>query len=178
MHRIKVAAVIVTLSFLAACGSEDGTKDASPTVVESPSPTVAVQTAIPDGTYRTRPRTEQDLIALGLTTREIANAKHEEHWSKTIVYELRIKGDQFVLTAASDGREPIVADQGSFVVHGRTLDMTYYTAQPEYTMRFWVSDGELRLKLLQNPCKTYDAAECSDALVKAAYQALPFETVG
>ncbi len=184
MRRSRLAATIGTLVFLAACSSGSGQEGSSPTVPPggtsvTTSPTIAVQTAIPNGNYRTRPRTEKDLVALGLTRNQIDFARNvNELWKKTIVYELRIMGDQFVLTAASDGDPPIVADQGTFIVHGHTLDMIYYTdSQPEYTMRFWFSEGELRLKLLDNPCKKIDPDHCSDFLVKAAYQALPFEAV-
>ena len=183
MKQPRVGGAIGTLLFLAACSSGSGTSDASQVSISAPSsiassPSSAAQTAIPDGVYRTRPRTEQDLVALGLTKKQIDFAKNvNELWKKTIVYELRIKGDQFVLTAASDGGAPAVADRGSMIVHGHTLDMTYYTGQPEYTMRFWVADGELRLKLLRNPCKETDPEHCSDFLVRAAYEALPFEAV-
>jgi hypothetical protein len=93
------------------------------------------------------------------------------------VYELRISGDKFLLSAARDGGDPGLEDQGTFVVHGHTLDMTYVTGEPEYTMRFSVSDGELRLKLLQALCAETDPEHCSDSLVRAAYEALPFEAV-
>ena len=130
------------------------------------------------GVYRTRPRTEQDLVALGLTKSQIEFAKTEnELWNKTIVYELRIDGNQFLLSAASDGGNWGVEDQGTFLVHGQTLDMTYVTGEPEYTMRFSVSDGELRLKLLKALCAETDPEHCSDFLVRAVYEALPFEAV-
>ena len=183
MKRGKIAGTIGTMLFLVACSSGGGASDASPASLSAASsvdtsPSVAVQTAIPDGIYRTRPRTEQDLVALGLTKKQIDFAKNvNEVWKKTIVYELRIEGDKFLLTAASDGEAPIVADRGTMVVHGKTLDMTYYTGQPEYTMRFWIADGELKLMLLRNPCKKTDPEHCSDFLVKAAYQALPFKSV-
>ena len=187
MRRWSIVAAIGTMLLASACTSAGGETAAahttSPSSATTPSatasPTVEAQTAIPDGVYRTRPRTEQDLVALGLTQRQIDFAKNEnELWTTTIVYELRIDGDQFVLTAASDGDDPIIADQGSLIVHGHTVDFVYYTdSQPSYTMRFWVSDEELRLKLLDNPCAEIDPDHCADFLVRAAYEALPFEAV-
>ena len=115
-------------------------------------PTVAVQTAIPDGIYRTRPRTEQDLVALGLTKKQIDFAKNiNEVWKKTIVYELRIRGDLFVLIATSDGGVPSVQDNGTFSVRGNR--MTMYNLQPSdgYVMSFSVSNRALKLKVLQDP---------------------------
>jgi hypothetical protein len=181
MKHLRISAAVGTLVFLAACSS-GGQSDASPAVSSAPSssgsPTVGVQTAIPDGIYRTRPRTAQDLVALGLTKDQIDFAKNvNEVWKKTIVYELRIKGDQFVLVATSDGGAPSVQDQGTFTVHGHT--MTMYNLQPGdgYVMRFSTSNGELKLTVLQDPCKKIDPQHCSMFLVRAAYEALPFEAV-
>jgi hypothetical protein len=181
MKHSRISAAVGTLVLLVACSS-GRQSDASPAVSPAPSssgsPTADVQTAIPDSIYRTRPRTEQDLVALGLTKDQIDFAKNvNEVWKKTIVYELRIKGDQFVLIASSDGGVPSVQDQGTFTVHGHT--MTMYNIQPGdgYVMRFSLSDGVLKLTVLQDPCKKFDSQHCSVFLVRAAYEALPFEAV-
>jgi hypothetical protein len=185
MKRSSIVAAIAVLLFSGACSSGGGGTSAAqttpPSATTGSSTTVSAepQTAIPDGVYRTRPRTKQDLVALGLTKSQIEFAKTEnELWNKTIVYELRIDGNQFLLNAASDGGNWGVEDQGTFLVHGQTLDMTYVTGEPEYTMRFSVSDGELRLKLLKALCAETDPEHCSDFLVRAVYEALPFEAVG
>jgi hypothetical protein len=183
MKRTSNAAVIAVLLLSSACSSGGGGTSAAettppPTTTTPPAIASGVQTAIPDGVYRTRPRTEKDLVALGLTKSQIEFAKTEnELWTKTIVYELRIEGNQFLLSAARDGGDAGVEDQGTFVVHGQTLDMTYIDGEPEYRMRFSISDGELRLTLLEALCEKTDPEHCSDFLVRAAYEALPFEAV-
>ena len=129
--------MIASLLFSGACSSGGGTT--RPRRRRPPSTTVSQssQTAIPDGVYRTRPRTEQDLVALGLTKRQIEFAKTEnELWKKTIVYELRISGDQFVLFAPATALIPSWKTMGRLSSHGHTLDMMYVDGTPEYTMRF------------------------------------------
>jgi hypothetical protein len=182
MKRSSIVAAIAVLLFSGACTSGARGTTAAQTTPQSAttgSSTTAspAQTAIPDGVYRTRPRTEQDLIALGLSKTEIEAAKENEQWHDTIVYELRISGDHFLLTATSDDENPTVEDQGTFIVDGQTLHMTYVNGDPEYTMRFSMSGGELRLKLLEALCKKTDPEGCWEGLVRAAYEALPFEAV-
>lgn len=183
MKRSSIVAAIAVLLFSGACSSGGGETSAAqttqPSATTGSSTTVSAepQTAIPDGVYRTRPRTEQDLVALGLSKTEIEAAKENEQWHDTIVYELRISGDKFLLTATSDDDDPIIADHGTFMVDGQTLHMTYYTGEPEYTMRFSMSGGELTLKLLESLCKDTDPDSCTESLVRAAYEALPFEAV-
>jgi hypothetical protein len=184
MKRSSIVAAIAVLLFSEACSSGGGGTSAAqttpPSATTGSSATVSpgVQTAIPDGVYRTRPRTEQDLVALGLSKAEIEAAKENEQWHDTIVYELRVSGDKFLLSTARDGGKiGGVEDQGTFVVHGQTLDMTYVDGEPEYRMQFSVSDGELRLKLVKALCAETDPEHCSDFLVRAAYEALPFEAV-
>lgn len=181
MKRSRKTGAIGALLFLAACGSGTGKGElgsssisASP-IVESPSP--AVQTAIPDGIYRTRRRTEKDLVALGLSKTQINFAKNQnEHWKKSIVYELHITGDEFVLFATSDSGDPTLADHGTFTGSSNVLHMYYVDGTPEYAMRFDLSDGELRLTVLHAYCAKSDP-DCAVFLVRAAYEALPFVAV-
>lgn len=183
MKRSRIAAMMGALVFLAACSSGGGQGDARPTASSvvtsaSPSPTVAAQTAIPDGIYRTRERTTHDLIALGLTKSQIAAAKENEQWTKTIVYELRIEGNQYLLSASSDGGAPIVADEGTFTVDGDTITTTYaFDPTCTITYSFSMTEGALDLVLVDNPCKEIDPEHSAGFLVRAAYETLPFEAV-
>ena len=157
MKRSTIAVVVGTLVLLTACTSANDEQDADPTASTSlsSSPTVAIQTAIPDGIYRTR----------------------HEQFDKTIVYELRIKGDQFVLVAAEDGGSPSLADNGTFTVEGNTLVMTAVPPPCDYTMRYSLSDGVLALRLLSNECAVVIPQYAKDFMVRSAYEALPFKAV-
>jgi hypothetical protein len=178
-----IDALLLLLLLLAACSSGRGQGDRSPPPISAPatveaSPSPAVQTAIPDGTYRTDRRTEKDLVALGLSKKQINFAKNQnEHWKRSIVYELRISGDQFVLFAASDGGNPVLADHGTFVLEGNALQMFYVDGSREYAMGFDLSGGELHLTVLHAFCAKSDPKHCAVFLVRAAYEALPFVAV-
>ena len=54
-----------------------------------------------------------------------------------------------------------------------------YNLQPSdgYIMSFSVSNRALKLTVLRDPCKKIDPQHCSMFLVRAAYEALPFEAV-
>ena len=178
MNRSRIAAAITASLFFAACSSGGeksvaSTAESSTAGAASASPTVAVQHAIPDGVYRTDPRTAKDLVALGLTKSQIANAKENEHWTKNIVYELRIDGDQYLLVATSDGGVPYPADKGSFTVDGSTMVQMGTQPPPcEDDLRFSLSDHALTFVLLSSDC---DAVGIPDFLYRAAYEALPFK---
>jgi hypothetical protein len=178
MNRSRIIAAIATSVFLSACSSGRSQNVASPAEshTSSPlvsSPTVVVQTSIPDGTYRTRSRTEQDLIALGLTKDEIAAAKKNERWTTSIVYELRLFGGHYLLVATSDGGVSYVADAGTFTVDGSKMVQLGTQPPPcEDDLRFSWADGVLSFKLLNSDC---DDVGIPDFLYRAAYEALPFK---
>ena len=93
MKRSSIVPAIAVLLFSGACSSGGGGTSAAqttpPSATTGSSTTVSAepQTAIPDGVYRTPPRTEQDLVALGLSKAEIEAAKENEQWHDTIEYE-------------------------------------------------------------------------------------------
>ena len=104
-----------------------------------------------------------------------------ELWKKTIVYELRIKGgisssSPRLVTATLRS----VADQGTMIVHGHTLDMTSITAESQPGIHdgdSWFSKGELETEgACDSLARRSIRSTARSSLVRAAYEALPFES--
>jgi hypothetical protein len=140
MRRLLIAALGAVL--LAACGMDP------PPATSSSSPTTssASQAAptIPEGVYRTHALTWNDLVAAikaaGYSTNDAASVRPIFEFHKTVVFTIKLQGDQWTEFESDDGGPDQVGDLGTYTVTSDVLAMTGDGGKGHQRLK-WTLDG-------------------------------------
>jgi hypothetical protein len=149
MRRLLIAALGVAL--LAACSST--TPSAPPPATPASHPaTSQAGSALPEGVYRSRPFTWNDMVAAikaaGFTAKDAAGVRHVFEFDKTVVFTLKLQGGQWTVFESDDRGPDQVGDLGTYTVTGDVLNMTSNSVNAHQRLK-WALDGEvLSFKLL------------------------------
>jgi hypothetical protein len=177
---ISVALLAVTCAVLAACGSSESTRSASPPSASSaPATNGKADTPTPNGspleeTWRTGNVTVADMTAVlsraGLQE-GIQPFRAEAGLGHSNVFLLTIANGVWHEGWSKDGGPFIDNDDGAYRIAGDTV--TNHLSGPPVTYRWSIQDGTLRLTLLRDTGA--DPGIPDGVFQRAFYTAVPFQ---
>jgi hypothetical protein len=152
--------VVLGALLLAGCGSP--ARPATPSSRPATSSASPTASALPEGIYRTHALTWDDAVgaikAAGFSTEDAAGVRPSFEFDKTVMFTIKIQGDQWTVFESDDGGPNQVGDRGTYTVTRDVLAMTGNGGHAHQHLKWTLDGAVLSFKLLPSDPLSRDPA--------------------